>query len=187
MTPPSIHLSEACRRYIAWLRAISSETDFSRLVALVRGVRQGDFERLRRLPPGVLREDDHDEQVKDDIKFKGSKHGDVDMDDKSRIAESRTAGGMPGDLELVDIELAQIEDLTGMRARPEILPYRRYLYVGEMSLDRKTREKAGQAVSQTRRRRRHRHGVASCCETQLSLWTRSSSWRQTTLRLYSVG
>ena len=37
-----------------------------------------------------------------------------------------------------------------MRAKPEILPYRRYLYVGEMSLDRKTREKAGQAVSRRR-------------------------------------
>lgn len=47
---------------------------------------------------------------------------------------------IPTELELVDIERSQIEDLVAMRMRPDLLPYRRYIYVGEMSLDRRTRD-----------------------------------------------
>ena len=49
-------------------------------------------------------------------------------------------------LDLMDIEQEQIEDLTMMRAQPHVLPYRRYLYVGEVSLDRSTRDMLGSAI-----------------------------------------
>jgi hypothetical protein len=54
---------------------------------------------------------------------------------------------VPFDLELVDIEIDQVNDLTAMRARPHVVPYRRFIYVGEVSLDRKQRDKLGAAVS----------------------------------------
>lgn len=53
----------------------------------------------------------------------------------------------PAVLDLVDIELAQVEDLTQMRMRPHLLPYRRYIYVGECSLDGDARRETGNAVS----------------------------------------
>ena len=50
-------------------------------------------------------------------------------------------------LDLVDVEQGQLEDLSVMRARPHLLPYRRYLYVGEVSLPRAERERLGATVS----------------------------------------
>lgn len=49
-------------------------------------------------------------------------------------------------LELVDIETSQIMDLTAMRMRPELLPYRRYMYIGDISLDQRTTDRLGTAV-----------------------------------------
>lgn len=51
------------------------------------------------------------------------------------------------DLELVDIEKKQIEDLTDMRKSPHLLPYRRYIYIGEVSLQREKKEKFGAGAS----------------------------------------
>ena len=53
----------------------------------------------------------------------------------------------PTDQDLVDVEQAQLEDLTAMRMRPHLLPYRRYIYIGEVSLDKKTQQCLGAAVS----------------------------------------
>jgi hypothetical protein len=64
--------------------------------------------------------------------------------------QGRSGAGMSGELKLVDVEAEQLEDLTAMRGRPELLPYRRYLYVGEISLDRETRNRMGSAVRDTR-------------------------------------
>ena len=50
-------------------------------------------------------------------------------------------------LDLVDIETSQIEDLTAMRMRPHLLPYRRYIYIGDVSLDQRSCDKLGAAVS----------------------------------------
>lgn len=50
-----------------------------------------------------------------------------------------------GQLELIDVETEQIEDLTAMRAQPHTVPFRRYLYVGEVS-DRARLARLGQAV-----------------------------------------
>jgi len=50
-------------------------------------------------------------------------------------------------LDLVDIETSQIEDLTAMRMRPDLLPYRRYIYIGEVSLDQRLCGHLGSAVS----------------------------------------
>lgn len=49
------------------------------------------------------------------------------------------------DLNLVDIETKQMEDLTAMRMRPHLLPYRRFIYIGEVSFasDKKNRLAAG--------------------------------------------
>ena len=73
------------------------------------------------------------------------------------FVNEEVVGGMGGademgkkkvrELELVDIETSQIEDLKAMRMRPHLLPYRRYMYVGEMSLERTTRDRLGAAVS----------------------------------------
>lgn len=49
-------------------------------------------------------------------------------------------------LDQIDIETAQIKDLTAMRMRPHLLPYRRYMYIGEISLERGSRDKIGGAV-----------------------------------------
>jgi hypothetical protein len=51
------------------------------------------------------------------------------------------------DLELVDIEKKQIEDLTNMRKSPHLLPYRRYIYIGEVSLQKEKKERFGAGVS----------------------------------------
>ncbi|ORX39150.1 hypothetical protein BD324DRAFT_313400 [Kockovaella imperatae] len=57
-----------------------------------------------------------------------------------------TAPASTSKLNLVDIEQAQLADLTAMRMRPHLLPYRRYLYVGEASLSRADKEKLGASV-----------------------------------------
>jgi hypothetical protein len=54
------------------------------------------------------------------------------------------------ELELVDIERKQIEDLTAMHKRPHLLPYRRYIYVGEVSLSKEQKDRIGSGVSDTR-------------------------------------
>jgi hypothetical protein len=51
------------------------------------------------------------------------------------------------DLELVDIEKKQLEDLTNMRNSPHLLPYRRYIFIGEVSLPRDKKERFGAGVS----------------------------------------
>lgn len=51
------------------------------------------------------------------------------------------------DLELVDIEKKQIEDLTNMRKSSHLLPYRRYIYIGEVSLQKEKKERFGAGVS----------------------------------------
>jgi hypothetical protein len=53
------------------------------------------------------------------------------------------------ELELVDIEKKQLEDLTNMRKSPHLLPYRRFIYVGEVSLQKDKKEKYGAGVSPT--------------------------------------
>lgn len=58
------------------------------------------------------------------------------------VAESK-----PRELELVDIERSQMEELVSMRAKPHLLPYRRYLYIGEISLDPKSKLKFENEVS----------------------------------------
>jgi hypothetical protein len=50
-------------------------------------------------------------------------------------------------LELVDIERRQIEDLTAMRKRPHLIPYRRYIYIGEVSMTKEQRDAIGAGVS----------------------------------------
>lgn len=50
-------------------------------------------------------------------------------------------------LDLVDVEASQLRDLTAMRMQPHLLPYRRYIYVGEVSLDQRSVDQLGAAVS----------------------------------------
>lgn len=49
------------------------------------------------------------------------------------------------ELDLIDIETKQMEDLTAMRMRPHLLPYRRYIHIGEVSFsaDKKSKLSAG--------------------------------------------
>jgi len=51
------------------------------------------------------------------------------------------------DLELVDIEKKQLEDLTNMRKSPHLLPYRRYIFIGEVSLPKDKKDRYGAGVS----------------------------------------
>lgn len=51
------------------------------------------------------------------------------------------------DLELLDIERKQIEDLTAMHKTPHLLPYRQYIYIGEVSLSKESKDKMGAGVS----------------------------------------
>ena len=69
----------------------------------------------------------------DYVRSKGGSNKMVEMNDQ--------------DLELVDIEKKQIEDLTNMRKSPHLLPYRRYIYIGEVSLQREKKERFGAGVS----------------------------------------
>jgi hypothetical protein len=39
----------------------------------------------------------------------------------------------PPPLDLYSVELDTINDLIGMRSRPHIVPYRRYIYIGSLS------------------------------------------------------
>jgi hypothetical protein len=50
------------------------------------------------------------------------------------------------DLTLEEIEIAQLVDLGMMRSNPQNVPYRRFIYIGEMSLAKETREKFGSTV-----------------------------------------
>jgi hypothetical protein len=95
-SPPSIHDSDGCQRWMAWLRKVADEWVYENLADLCFGVRPHDFT----LPMG----------------------------------ESK-----PRELDLVDIEQSQLNDLVAMRTRPHLLPYRRYLYIGEVSLDAKSK------------------------------------------------
>ena len=54
------------------------------------------------------------------------------------------------DLELVDIEKKQLEDLTNMRKSPHLLPYRRYIFIGEVSLPKDKKDRYGAGVSISR-------------------------------------
>lgn len=51
------------------------------------------------------------------------------------------------ELELVDIEAKQMEDLTAMRMRPHLLPYRRFIHIGEVSFAADTKAKLAAGVS----------------------------------------
>lgn len=121
MAPPSPHLPLACMRWMEWLQGINDENDFRGLVDKCQGIRPGQFEREAKISPGV-------------------------KDDKKAAVEP---GQVVEEEELlqVDLEQAQLEDLAAMRSRPDLLPYRRYLYIGEMSLDQKTRDRLGGPVS----------------------------------------
>lgn len=118
--PPSVHLSAECTTWLAWLKRVTEQRDFSQLVEVCRGVRVGDPKSL-----------DDKMQTIDEEKKKSFVPG--------------TSSAYHTDLELIDIEKSQIEDLVAMRMRNELLPYRRYLFVGEMSLDRASRERASNA------------------------------------------
>jgi hypothetical protein len=51
------------------------------------------------------------------------------------------------DLDLVDIETKQIEDLTHLRMRPHCVPYRRFIYIGDVSLGIEKRNRLATGVS----------------------------------------
>jgi hypothetical protein len=42
----------------------------------------------------------------------------------------------------IDVEIAQGSDMMGMRLRPEIVPYRRYIYIGPVSMKSDQQNKA---------------------------------------------
>lgn len=46
------------------------------------------------------------------------------------VSEQEKPRSGDSELDLIDIERSQIEDLAGMRAKPHLLPYRRYIYIG---------------------------------------------------------
>mgnify|MGYP006876497481 CR=1 FL=1 len=105
--PPVIHNADGCRKWMEWLRRVTEEKSFNKLVDHCIGVTSRDF-------------------------------------------SARTASGVTGkatDLELIDLERAQIEDMIAMRARPHLLPYRRYIYIGGTSLA----EDVGAQIREVRR------------------------------------
>lgn len=51
------------------------------------------------------------------------------------------------ELDLVDIETKQMVDLTAMRMRPHLLPYRRYIHIGEVSFGAEKKNKLAAGVS----------------------------------------
>ena len=111
--PPSIHLTDACAAWTAWVHSTFAQQDFQSLVDVCAGVRPGSFEK-RSL----------------------AAQGDSTVDVKNP----------PRPLELSDIEMSQIEDLTAMRMLPHLLPYRRYIYIGEVTLDQAARDRLGGSV-----------------------------------------
>ncbi|KAL7421226.1 hypothetical protein Q5752_004111 [Cryptotrichosporon argae] len=50
------------------------------------------------------------------------------------------------DLDLLDIETEQLEDLAAMRTSPHAAPYRRYIYIGEMSLGQEARARLADSI-----------------------------------------
>lgn len=51
------------------------------------------------------------------------------------------------EMTLVDVETRQFEDLTMMRMRPHSLPYRRYIYIGDVSFGAEGRNRLAAGVS----------------------------------------
>ena len=125
--PPSVHQDEACISWLAWLKLVSDQRDFDRLVDVCRGVRPGDWESFA-------------SAVKHNLTSEG--------EDKPGMGVRQM-----GPMDLIDLEKSQIQDLVHMRTRNELLPYRRYLYVGETSLDSVSKDRYGRTVSLPRCRR----------------------------------
>lgn len=59
-------------------------------------------------------------------------------------------------MDLIDIEKSQLEDLVNMRLRNDLVPYRRFVYIGEMSLSSASRESYS------------RNGVSLSCQSYQS-------------------
>ncbi len=125
--PPPIHLGQACVSWISWLQSMIDAQTFSTLVQRSQGIRADTFE-------------------KEDVsRFPFSTE--VDKETKPLNA---IRGPRDDDLTLEDIEIWQLEDLARMRARPHVLPYRRYIHIGEMALSEESRRKIGAGVSPDR-------------------------------------
>jgi hypothetical protein len=104
--------------WLAWLKLVYDQRDFQELVQVCQGVQPRDWNSFRQI-------------------IKANPPGQVNKDKPM----PRTH-----ELDQIDVEKAQIEDLIQMRKRTELMPYRRYLYVGEMSLDAVTKERLGRTV-----------------------------------------
>lgn len=118
--PPSVHQNEACHRWMSWLKKVHEQKDYDALVDLCVGVTPREFAR-------------RDSQGENDVK---------------EVKNGEGSSSTRNELELVDIERDQMEDLIAMRSRPHLMPYRRYIYIGEVSLDKTTRQQYGQQVSE---------------------------------------
>ena len=121
--------------WLAWLRLAFEQRDFSELVKVCRGVRPGQWSSFAR----ALSAHESEKSKGDEIPGKLQRQP----------------------LDQIDVETAQIEDLIQMRTRNELLPYRRYLYVGETSVDAGTRERFSRTVSCIPSRVNGRHGRAT--------------------------
>jgi hypothetical protein len=70
--------------------------------------------------------------------------------DEAKKSDVATSEPTRRPLDLVDIEREQLADMVGMRMRPHLMPYRRYIYIGEVSLDHAARQRFAQEVSSSR-------------------------------------
>ncbi|RXK38168.1 hypothetical protein M231_04542 [Tremella mesenterica] len=155
VAPPSGILGD-CPSWVEWTHEVSIANSFEKKHDLCDGVRSGSESFLKNLSNGSsnvttnngsptvttankAREGKESDEVinqeNDKVMEQVREQGDGKDEEKSKGKDQKNEK-----LVLVDIELEQIKDLIKMRSQPWVVPYRRYLYVGEVSLDKSTRD-----------------------------------------------
>ena len=120
--PPSMQLRQACLAWVDWHSRIHEQNNFESLLAACSGIRRNTFER------------------NEVANASGAAAGETDGQDLKTTIK-------PNPLDLIDVEMSQLEDLAAMRMLPHLVPYRRYIYIGETSLDEKTLNEMSSTVS----------------------------------------
>jgi hypothetical protein len=118
--PPCVHATSACMAWMDWLQKVQAVGNYEALVELCAGVNARHFI----------------DQPK--------------VGDEAKKSDFATSEPTRRPLDLVDIEREQLADMVGMRMRPHLMPYRRYIYIGEVSLDHAARQRFAQEVSSSR-------------------------------------
>ena len=116
--PPPLSNQQACVRWLDWLRQVFECTEYEPLIQLCRKAHAAQH------------------QATQTNAVNGGGRTPASGNNTPNPSGGRSPmreNAQPPPLDLLTVELEGIRDLMAMRLRPQLLPYRRYLYIGSLS------------------------------------------------------